>query len=56
MKQVVLLASVVFGIIGSYVPMLFGDREFLSGWSILGGMIGGLIGVWVGVRIYKLIG
>jgi len=44
----------VFGAAGSYVPVLFGDHDLLSGWSILGGMIGGFFGIWVGVKAYRL--
>ncbi len=54
MKQVILLCVAVFGIIGSYVPMLFGDHGILSGWSILGSTIGGFIGIWIGVKLYRL--
>lgn len=53
MKQMALLGATVFGIIGAYIPALFGDTEMLSGWSILGGTIGGFFGIWVGVKLYK---
>ena len=56
MKQVILLCAAVFGTIGSYVPMLFGDNSLLGGWSILGGMIGGFFGIWAGVKLYRMIG
>jgi hypothetical protein len=52
-KTVLLIFATVFGIAGSYVPVLFGDNDLLSGWSILGGMIGGFFGIWVGVKISK---
>ena len=54
MKQLILLCAAIFGALGSYVPMLFGDNSLLSGWSILGGMIGGFVGIWAGVKLYKL--
>ena len=56
MKQFVMLGAVVFGAVGSYVPMLFGDNDLLSGWSILGGAIGGFFGIWAAVKLYDLIG
>ncbi len=52
-KSLLLLCAAVFGAIGSYIPVLFGDNDLLSGWSILGGMIGGFFGIWVGVKISK---
>ena len=44
----------MFGILGSYVPVLFGDSDFFSGWSILGGMIGGFVGIWVGYKLFVM--
>lgn len=55
-KRVILFSSGVFGIIGGYLPVLFGDTELLDGWSILGGLIGGFFGIWVGVYISKRLG
>ena len=54
MKQMALLGAAVFGILGAYVPVLFGDNDLLSGWSILGGMVGGFFGIWVGVKLYNV--
>ena len=52
-----MLGSVVFGAIGSYVPVLFGgDIDSMIGWSILGGLIGGIFGIWAAVKVYNLIG
>lgn len=50
MKQLVLISATVFGIVGAYVPALFGDNDMFGGWSILGGFIGGIFGIWVGVK------
>lgn len=52
-KSLLLLCAAIFGGIGSYAPVLFGDNDLLSGWSILGGMVGGFFGIWVGVKVYK---
>lgn len=46
----------VFGLIGSYMSVLFGDNDLLSGWSIFGGVVGGLFGIWVGVKLAQRIG
>lgn len=46
----------VFGLIGSYIPVLFGDNDLLGGWSIFGGVVGGLFGIWVGVKLAQRIG
>jgi hypothetical protein len=53
MKQMTLIGAMIFGIIGAYVPVLFGDTGLLSGWSILGSTIGGFFGIWVGYKIVK---
>ena len=52
-KRTILLFASVFGFIGAYVPVLFGDNDMLSGWSILGGLVGGLFGIWLGVAASK---
>jgi hypothetical protein len=52
-KRVILLFATIFGALGSYAPVLFGDTNFLDGWSILGGLVGGLLGIWVAVYISK---
>jgi hypothetical protein len=52
-KRVILLFAVIFGAVGSYVAVLFGDTDLLGGWSILAGFIGGLFGVWLGVVVSK---
>lgn len=52
-KKTILLFATIFGIAGAYVPVLFGDTDMLSGWSILGGLIGGLFGIWLGVAVSK---
>jgi hypothetical protein len=52
-KKLLLLCAGVGGIVGSYVPVLLGDNDLLSGWSILGGCVGGLFGIWVGVKLAK---
>jgi uncharacterized membrane protein YsdA (DUF1294 family) len=52
-KKVLLLFAAVFGAIGAYLPVLFGDTEPLGGWSILGGLFGGLFGIWLGVIVSK---
>lgn len=55
-KKVLLFFATVGGIIGGYVPVLFGDNEFLDGWSILAGTIGSIVGIWLGVVISKRLG
>ncbi len=56
MNKTVILASVtVFGMVGSYIPVLFGESA-LGGWSVLGSVVGGLFGVWFGVFISRRLG
>lgn len=55
-KGLLTLMAGVFGLIGSYMSVLFGDNDLLSGWSIFGGVVGGLFGIWVGVKLAQRIG
>ena len=52
-KRTILLFASVFGFVGAYVPVLFGDTDMLSGWSFLGGLVGGLFGIWLSVAVSK---
>lgn len=52
-KKTILIGAAAGGIIGSYIPTFFGDKNLLSGWSILGGMIGGFVGILVAAWISK---
>lgn len=52
-KRVILFFATVFGLVGGYLPILFGDTQLLDGWTVLGGLIGGLVGVWVGAVVSK---
>ncbi len=49
------LMITIFGTIGSYIPVLFGDSSFLSPWSILGGAIGSFFGIWVAIKANEYI-
>lgn len=55
-KGLLTLMAGVFGLVGSYIPVLFGDTDLLAGWSIFGGVVGGLFGIWVGVKLAQRIG
>jgi len=52
-KRVILFFATVFGIIGGYVPVLFGDNNLFDAWSVLGGFIGGMFGIWLGAYFAK---
>ncbi|HJP81310.1 MAG TPA: hypothetical protein VJ841_02875 [Candidatus Saccharimonadales bacterium] len=52
-KKIISFSAVVFGMLGGYLPSLFGDTELFDGWTILGGLVGGIIGVWIGVYVAK---
>lgn len=53
MKGLILIFVTVFSAIGSYIPVLLGEGDFFSIWSILGGLIGGLFGIWLAVWVSK---
>lgn len=52
-KHVILFFAIIFELVGNFIPVLFGNNDFLGGWSILGGLIGGLIGVWIGIVVSR---
>jgi hypothetical protein len=52
-KKVIMLFATVGGLVGGYLPVLFGDSNFFDAWSILGGTIGGILGIWLGVIASK---
>lgn len=52
-KKVILFFATVGGLVGGYVPFLFGDQNIFDAWSILGGLVGGLMGIWLGVVVSK---
>lgn len=54
-KSLIMFFAIVFELVGSFLPMLFGETDLFSLWGIFGGLIGGLFGVWVGVQISKRI-
>ena len=43
-KTIIMFFTIAFSLGVSYLPMLMGNYEILSGWSILGGLIGGFFG------------
>ena len=55
-KHVILVFMIIFELAGSFLPMLFGNNDLFSGWSILGGVIGGLFGIFVGVVVSNKLG
>lgn len=51
MKLLLYIGAAVGGMIGGYLPVLFGDTSMLSGWSLLGGFIGTIVGLWAGYKM-----
>jgi hypothetical protein len=51
-KSVIMFFTIVFSLIGGYLPVLFGDSIF-SLWGILGGFVGGILGIWIGAVVSK---
>jgi len=52
-KGVILTSAIIFELAGNFVPILWGDGDIFSLWSILLGLVFGLFGVWVGVVMSK---
>lgn len=56
-KRVITIFALIFGGLGSYMPILLGwDPTGLNGLSILGGLVGGIVGIWLGVVISQKYG
>jgi hypothetical protein len=55
MKGLIYLGITVGGIIGSYIPVLFGQDGF-SFISLVGGTIGSFVGLWAGYKLGKYMG
>lgn len=56
-KKVLTLFALIFGGVGSYIPVLLGwDPTGLGGLSIVGGLVGGLLGIWLGVIVSQKYG
>ena len=49
-KGVITLCASAGGVVGGYLPVLFGSSS-LGGWSLLGAFVGGLAGIYVGFKI-----
>lgn len=52
-KSVIMFFAVIGELAGNFAPMLFGDKDLLSVWAILGGVVGGILGIWLGVVVSK---
>lgn len=50
-KKLIVFFAGVGGLIGGYVPVLFGDTSMLDGWTVLGSTVGGIIGIIVGAYV-----
>lgn len=48
-KKIIYIFIAVFGTLGAYLPVLFGQSA-LGGWSILAGFIGSILGLVVGIK------
>ncbi len=52
-KTIIMIMMSIGMTIGAVLPFLWGDRDPLSGASILWGFVGGFVGIWVGAKIAK---
>jgi hypothetical protein len=53
MKILITVCAGILGTLGAFIPYLWGDTDFFSGWSILFSALAGLFGIWVGYKIGK---
>ncbi len=52
-KLLITIGAAIGGIVGAYIPSLFGDTDIFSPWSILGSTVGALVGIWLGYLLAK---
>ena len=55
-KLLITIGAAIGGIIGAYIPFLWGDTDMFSGWSILLATVGGIVGIWAGFILAQRIG
>ncbi|MBN9398237.1 hypothetical protein J0I05_03405 [Candidatus Saccharibacteria bacterium] len=55
-KLLITIGAAIGGIIGAYIPFLWGDTDIFSGWSILLATVGGIVGIWAGFKLAQRIG
>ena len=53
MKIIIYVCITVFGLIGSYIPVILFHADAFSAASIITGAIGSLLGVWAGYKLYQ---
>jgi hypothetical protein len=53
MKMLIGFSVLIFSLAFAYIPYLWGDKDFFSGWSIILSGVGGLFGIFIGVVIWR---
>lgn len=52
-KLLITIGAFVGGIVGAYIPMLWGDDDMFGGMSILLGTVGAIVGIFLGYALAK---
>lgn len=55
-KLLITMGAIIGGIVGAYIPFLWGDTDLFSGWGILLSTVGGLVGIWAGYKLAQRLG
>jgi hypothetical protein len=50
-KKILWLCVSVGGVVGSFVPYLWGDTSLLSVSGVIFSAVGGFLGIWVGFKL-----
>jgi hypothetical protein len=50
MKIIIYITAGIGGVVGSYLPVMFGSSNPFSGWSLLCGFIGTIAGIVIGIK------
>ncbi len=55
LKVWAIIGATVGGLLGGYIPAIWGNNDLFSVVSIIWSLIGGLAGIWLGYKCYEYV-